>query len=68
MNIQALLNQGFNLLKNSSCATAMLDSEILLSKVLKKNREYLILNCKENLQKESVELFYNLIERRKKNE
>ena len=34
-----LLNKGFNLLKNSSRDTAMLDSEILLSKVLKKNRE-----------------------------
>ena len=68
MNIQALLNQGFNLLKNSSSATAMLDSEILLSKVLKKNREYLILNYKENLKKKSIELFYTLVERRKKNE
>ena len=60
MNIQALLNQGFNLLKNSSSATAMLDSEILLSTVLKKNREYLILICKANFQKESIKLFYNL--------
>ena len=68
MNIQALLNQGFNLLKNSPSPTAMLDSEILLSKVLKKNREYLILNYKENLPKESIELFYNLLERRKKSE
>ncbi len=68
MNIHALLNQGFNLLKNSSRDTAMLDSEILLSKVLKKNREYLILNYKENLKKKSIELFYTLVERRKKNE
>tara|TARA_B100001250_G_scaffold375728_1_gene363505 strand:+ start:818 stop:1660 length:843 start_codon:yes stop_codon:yes gene_type:complete len=68
MNIHALLNKGFNLLKNSSRDTAMLDSEILLSKVLKKNREYLILNYKENLKKKSIELFYTLVERRKKNE
>ena len=68
MNIHALLNKCFNLLKNSSRDTAMLDSEILLSKVLKKNREYLILNYKENLKKKSIELFYTLVERRKKNE
>ena len=68
MNIQKLLNQGFSLLKDSPSATAMLDCEILLSKVLKKNREYLILNYKENLQKESIELFNNLVERRRKNE
>ena len=68
MNIHALLNQGFNLLKNSSRDTAMLDSEILLSKVLKKNREYLVLNYKENLNKKNIELFYNLLKRRKKNE
>ena len=36
MNIQKLLNQGFSLLKDSPSATAMLDCEILLSKVLKK--------------------------------
>ena len=68
MNIQTLLNQGFSLLKDSPSATAMLDSDILLSKVLKKNREYLILNYKENLKKENIELFNNLVERRKKNE
>jgi len=68
MNIQTLLNKGFTLLSNSSISTAMLDSEILLSKVLKKNREYLILNSKENLQQENIDLFYNLVARRKKKE
>ena len=47
MNIQTLLNQASKILNNSSSVSAKLDSEILLSKVIKKNREYLILNSNE---------------------
>ena len=44
MNIQTLLNQASKTLDNSLNTSSKLDSEILLSKVIKKNRQYLILN------------------------
>ena len=68
MNINTLLNQASKELYNSSIITAKLDTEILLSKVMRKNREYLILNCNEKLRKRSLRLFASLINRRKKSE
>jgi len=68
MNIQTLLNESNKLLANSSIISAKLDSEILLSKVLKKNRKYLILNSKEKLKKKNIQLFKFLIKRRKRGE
>ena len=68
MNIQTLLNESNKLLENSSIISAKLDSEILLSKVLKKNRKYLILNPKEELKKKNIQSFKLLIKRRKRGE
>ena len=68
MNIENLLNQAFKRLTNSNVQNANLDCEILLSKTINKNREYIILNQKENLDKKYIEVFYSLIERRKKGE
>jgi len=68
MNIENLLNQAFKRLTNSNVKNANLDCEILLSKTINKNREYIILNQKENLDKKYIEVFYSLIERRKKGE
>jgi hypothetical protein len=44
MNIQSLLNRAQKKLISSSIISAKLDSEILLSEVIEKNRKYLILN------------------------
>ena len=68
MNIQTALNQASKILNNSSNATFKLDSEILLSEVIKKNRQYLILNSNEELKKENIKLFNYLLKRRKKGE
>jgi release factor glutamine methyltransferase len=68
MNIQTLLNESNKLLENSSIISAKLDSEILLSKVLKKNRKYLILNPKEELKKKNIQSFKLLVKRRKRGE
>ena len=68
MNIQTLLNQASKILNNSSSVSAKLDSEILLSKVLKKNRKYLIFNSKKELKKKNIKSFNFLLERRKKGE
>ena len=48
MNIQSLLNYSNKRLKQSLITSAMLDSEILLQKAIKKDRKFLILNPKKN--------------------
>ena len=68
MNIQTLLNQASKTLKQLSNTSSKLDSEILLSKIIKKNRQYLILNSNEELKKENIKLFNYLLKRRKKGE
>ncbi len=68
MNIQTALNQASKTLNNSSNASFKLDSEILLSEVIKKSRQYLILNSNEELKKENIKLFNYLLKRRKKGE
>ena len=66
MNIQSLLNGAQKKLISSSIISAKLDSEILLSEVIKKNRKYLILNSNEELKKENIKSFDYLVKRRKK--
>ena len=68
MNIQTLLNLASKTLGNSSNISPKLDSEILLSKIVKKNRKYLILNSNEELKKENIKSFDYLVKRRKKGE
>ena len=68
MNIQTLLNQASKTLNNLSNTSSKLDSEILLSKIIKKNRQYLILNSNEELKKENIKSFDYLVKRRKKGE
>ena len=68
MNIKNLLNQGIKNLKSSNIKNASLDCEILLSKIINKDREYVILNLKKNLNKKQIDFFNNLIQRRKKGE
>ena len=68
MNIKTILHQANKTLSSFSIASAQLDSEILLSKVIKKDRKYLILNANEELKKEDIQLFDFLVKRRKKGE
>ena len=44
MKIQDLINDGSKYLRNNNIMSYKIDSEILMSKVLKKKREYIILN------------------------
>ncbi len=68
MNIQETINKAAISLKNNDIKTPYLDSELLLLKVLHKDRKYLLLNSKETLSKEHLFQFNNLICRRKKGE
>ena len=68
MNIENILTQAFKELSNSNIKNANLDCEVLLSNIINKDREYVILNSKKNLDKKYIDIFNNLIDRRKKSE
>jgi release factor glutamine methyltransferase len=68
MNIKNILNEGINVLQSSKISNPQLDSEILLSSSIKKDKKHIILNSKEILNSEQLVRFKSLIERRKKGE
>tara|TARA_Y100000741_G_C17844722_1_gene392115 strand:- start:78 stop:368 length:291 start_codon:yes stop_codon:yes gene_type:complete len=49
MNIQTALNQANQKLKRNNIFSYKLDSEILMSNVVKEERDYIILNLNKNL-------------------
>ena len=68
MNIEKTILHAVKSLKNSNIKNPYLDSELLLSKVIKKDRKYMILNSKKKLNSKYLENFNNLISRRKRGE
>ena len=64
MNILELLNQGSKELNLNNIKTHILDSEILLSKILNKSREKILLNPKQEVKLEDTIKFKKLIKRR----
>ena len=64
MNIQTAINGASELLKKNFIKSAKLDSEILLSKVIKKDRKYIILNLDKELKNKNLILFNDLITKR----
>ena len=64
MEILELLNIGARQLKKNSITSHRLDSEILLSKVLNKNREDLLINLNKKIKSSTVKAFRKLIEKR----
>ena len=68
MNIESILKEGISILKESKISNPQLDSEILLSNSIKRDKKYIILNPKKLLSSEQTEIFKNLIERRRKKE
>ncbi|MDA8841110.1 peptide chain release factor N(5)-glutamine methyltransferase [Candidatus Pelagibacter bacterium] len=68
MNIENILNEGIDTLQKNKIANPQLDSEILLSNSIKRDKKHIILNPKEVLNSEQLEKFKSLIDRRKKGE
>ena len=64
MNIQKAIIEGSNILKNQSINTAQLDAEILMTKVIGKDKKYLILNNSKNLNNYKLNLYKRLIKER----
>ena len=66
MNIQSAINQGAQILKDKFCLNPYLDSEILMSKAINKDKKYLILNSQEKIEEINLNLFQKLINERSK--
>ncbi|MDC0875772.1 peptide chain release factor N(5)-glutamine methyltransferase [Candidatus Pelagibacter sp.] len=64
MDIQSAICIGTNILKDNHIRTAQLDTEILMSKALNKNRKFIILNNNQILNHETLEYFQKLIKAR----
>ena len=64
MNIHSAIVKGAKILKNKSISNPYLDSEILMTKVIKKEREHVLLNYNKVINKEDYIKFYQLIKQR----
>ena len=68
MNVSELLNLGSKALKLNKIKTHQLDSELVLSNLLNKQRENLIINSDQKVSKNTIFSFKKLIDRRAKKE
>ena len=67
-NLNSVLFKAKKYLINNSIKSANIDSEILMCSVLKKTREDLILNLLDKMDDDKINIFNQLVERRKKQE
>ena len=66
MDIQSALKKGQSILINNNIISAKLDSEILMSQAIKKNKKFIILNLNKEIKKRDLDYFDNLIQERAK--
>ena len=64
MIIRKAIDEASLELKKNNIQTSVLDSEILMSKVLNKKRDYILLNSEKTLNKENFNYFKKLINER----
>ena len=68
MNIANVLSEGISILKANKISSPQLDTEILLSNSIKRDKKYIILNPEQILSLKQINKFKDLITRRKKGE
>ena len=68
MKIIDNLRDGYEILKENKISSFKIDCEILMSQTLSISREKVLLNLEKNIKWEEKERYFNLINRRKKNE
>ena len=64
MNITSAIISGSKILRNKFIPSHQLDSEILMAKTIKKDRNYILLNAHNNINKNELNYFYELIKQR----
>ena len=65
MKLKIAIKEAFEKLKVCNIKSALLDSEILISKVLNKNREFVLLNSDFEINQKDYNKFQKLISERK---
>ena len=65
MNIKDLVNSGVKILKENNIKNPILDAEIILSSIIKKERDYIILNETDQINQFLIKKFFNSVNRRK---
>ena len=66
--INTVLFKSTNYLKKNNITSAALDSELLLSSIINKSREEMIIDSEDKIDEINIKKFKNLIERRKNRE
>ena len=66
MDIQSALKKGQSILTDNNIISAKLDSEILMSQAIRKNKKFIILNLHKEIKKRDLDYFDNLIQERAK--
>ena len=66
MDIQSALKKGQSILIDNNITSAKLDSEILMSQAIRKNKKFIILNLHKEIKKRDLDYFDNLIQERAK--
>ncbi len=64
MNIRSAIEKGFKILENSNIKSAKLDTEILMSKVFKQDRSYIVFNHDKMINQTMFDEFIDLIYQR----
>ena len=64
MNIENAIYEASRILKRNNIKSPILDSELLMSKAILKERDYIILNSKDNLDDKKFSYFSELIKQR----
>jgi len=68
MNAFEIIKFGSNLLKEKKISSSILDSEILLSKVLNKTREDILINLDQEINKMNISVYKEYLKRRSNSE
>ncbi len=64
MNIENAISEASKILEKNNIKSPKLDSEILMSEVIKKDRKFIILNLKQEIEKNSFSYFKSLVNKR----
>jgi len=64
MNINLAINEGSKILNSKFIPNSLLDAEILMAKIINKDRNYILLNYSDPINKNDLNNFYKLIEQR----
>ena len=64
MNINLAINQGSKILRNNFIPNSQLDSEILMTKIINKDRNFILLNPYSNINENELNKFFRLIKLR----